>query len=474
MPDNPLVETFRSFERELSWPAFAGVPLGGALSEALHRYLFIYSSAGGHSPPPFSPWLDRVRHARHMTRPRQWRGDPAPLPTGRILVTWFASTPRYNDLIRPILAHLEPGSYAVVHEQPAVSSQLGSGVPSVQWERIVSYDVKAWRTEYDRCRPHWDARLAELCREVELVGGAREFLSLSLMVASQRVFACLGFLERTRPSAVLTEYDRNHLWSCLVLAARHLAIPTATLVHGVMDKDALAFSPVIADSILCWGEMDRAKLRNAGEPDTKIVTAGCPRLTRELSATREEGRRRLRLEADAKVVMYVSTPEPQSPELVELFCAAIDRTDGVVGIVRLHPSERPRAFASSVRRHPSLRFSENAQSTVDEALAAADIVVTAGSGMGSDALVKRRPVIVLNPGTVYRGADLDLVERGGCPHAKNPEQLASVVESMLHDEGMRAEKTVAAEHYASEFCSAYGEDSAHRIASFIKQIARGA
>jgi hypothetical protein len=474
MSDTVLANILREFESELSSPPFFGIPLGAALSEALHRYLFIYSPAGGQRPPPLGRWLSRARVVRHRLRPRQSRPEPSSVPVGRILVTWFACTPRYNELITPILAQLDEQSYAVIHEQAQVASCLQPGVAHVQWEQILQYDVKTWRAEYKRCRPQWDQRLRRLCSRFDLADGTYEYLSLSLMVASQRVSACLGWLERTKPTAVLTEYDRNHLWSCLILAARHLGIPTATLVHGVMDRNALAFSPVVADTVLCWGEMDRAKLLAAGEPPDTIVMAGCPRLTRDLSATREQGRAKLGLDPLDKVVMYVSTPEPQSPELVELFCQGIDRAEGVSALVRLHPSEDLADFESSATRHPHVRFSENAQSTVDEALAAVDLVVTSGSGMGSDALVKGRPVIVLNPGTVYRGADLDLVERGACPHARNPEELASIVVDMLGNEDLRAEKAEGAERYAVEFCAAYGADSARRIASFITQAARRA
>ena len=114
------------------------------------------------------------------------------------------------------------------------------------------------------------------------------------MVASQRVLGCLGFLEAHRPSAILTEYDRNSLWSCLVLAARKLGIPSLTLVHGVIERDAFGFSPVLADHILCWGELDRATLIHAGEASSRVTVAGCPRLSRDLPSPSPEVRQKAR------------------------------------------------------------------------------------------------------------------------------------------------------------------------------------
>ena len=176
--------------------------------------------------------------------------------------------------------------------------------------------------------------------------------------------------------------------------------------------------------------------------------------------------------AAAPVAMYVSTPDPQSPGLVELFCSGIDKADGVVGLVRLHASEKREYFAASATRHPSLRFTANLDATVDEALAAADVVVTCRSGMGSDALVKGRPVVVLNPDTAYRGTDLDLVERGGCPLATTAEELALILAEMLQDGDLRTKSREAGERYAQAFCAAYGTDAARRIAEFVKAMAK--
>ena len=79
-----------------------------------------------------------------------------------------------------------------------------------------------------------------------------------------------------------------------------------------------------------------------------------------------------------------------------------------------------------IARHPMVSFVENRRASVDEALAASDIVVVRASGFGSDALVKRKPVVVLSPDQQPRGHDLDLIEPAGCPHAARRSELAAV------------------------------------------------
>jgi hypothetical protein len=416
-------------------------------------------------------FLNLVRYLRHWLRPRRGHERDAALPKGHILLTWYSSTPRLDDMLLPVLAELADEPCAVVYRHADIESRIPSSVSSIAWGQAVTYGVEAWRQEYRRCRPEWKRRLADIGRRFDLPNGALELLSLNLMLASQRVAGSLEFLERSRPSVVLTEFDRNPLWSCLVLAARRLRIPSVTLVHGVMEQDAIGFSPVLADLIVCWGDLDRGKLINAGEPAEKIIVGGCPRLSRDLSVTRAQGKARLALDPIKPAVMFATSPGRHALELAQLFCAGIECAGAVSGVIRLHPAEESITYAQVAQRHPQVRFLENEEASLDESLAAADVVVVCESGLGSDALVKRRPVIVLNPAATLTGHDWDLVELAGCPHARAPEELADSLAHMLRDPGFREQRAIAAERYVADFCAAYGQDSARGIADIVRRVA---
>jgi len=107
-----------------------------------------------------------------------------------------------------------------------------AGIVHLPYRDVMDFDALAWRREYQRCWPAWRRTIKDACARYAFPEGAFELLALELMVASQRVLGCLRFLEAHRPSVILTEYDRNALWSCLVLAARKLGIPSLTLVHA--------------------------------------------------------------------------------------------------------------------------------------------------------------------------------------------------------------------------------------------------
>ncbi len=457
----------REMEAALSDPLFFGIPLGATLND---RFVTAFVD-GLEDCRRRAKWLRRLLYLRHQIRPKIHRSSGATFPRGRVLVTWSIPSHRYAGLLLPVIERLGGEECAVLHGHDGVAELVPAGIPHLAYVEVMDFDARVWRREYQRCWPSWKRTIKDACARYDFPEGAFELLSLELMVASQRVLGCLQFLEAHGPSAILTEYDRNALWSCLVLAARKIGIPTLTLVHGVIERDAFGFSPVLADHILCWGELDRAKLVDAGEASSRVMVAGCPRLSRELPSRSFEGRRRLGIDHDGSVAMLATSPESIRFELAEAFCSAVEQLPDVAGVVRLHPSEDLASYQAMIARHPTVSFVENGRTSVDEALAAADVVVVRASGFGSDALVKRKPVVVLSPDQKPTGHDLDLIELAGCPHAHDSDELAAVLGRMTRDPAFRAEREVQAEHFVARFCAAFGDESVNITAAAVRAVA---
>ena len=169
------------------------------------------------------------------------------------------------------------------------------------------------------------------------------------------------------------------------------------------------------------------------------------------------------------VVMLATTPERRRLETAESFCLAVEGLASVIGLVRLHPSEGLSTYAEIAKRHPRVRFTTNSESSLDESLAAADIVVVSISGLGSDALIKRKPVVVLSEESAQSGHDWDLVEQAGCPRAQTPGELAHVLSRMLSDKAFREQSQCRAESYVAQLCGAFGQESARQIATFARE-----
>ena len=458
-------KALREIEKELSLPLFFQVPIGSTLFTTLRMFYY-----GLWTENWKIPWLYRLLRLRYWFFPKRNKTPQKLFSKGKILFSLSDATPRLTELVLPILKEFNSEHCVVLCKNDSIIPFIPKNVHSIVWDKVQSYKVKDWRNEYRRCNPEWTVKLKLICHQYELLKGAYEVIKFSLMIYSQQVAGCIAFLEITRPAVIVTDYDRDSNWSCLVLAARLLGVPTVTLVHGNMGEDSIGFSPVLSDKIVSWGVLDREKLIKAGESSDKIIIGGCPRMSRNIFSHRENSRNKLSLDLMKPVVMFVATNEKHNLEFVKLFCHAIEMLGYVSGIVRLHPVEKLASYSAIIDQHHLVKFVENHQVSLDESIASADVVVFHNSGMGSDVLVKRRPLVLLEIDEEPSGLGRDVVTLAGCPHVRTSDELADVLCKILLDNSVREKLVLAAEPYVKSFCYAYGDEAARLTANIIRQL----
>ena len=467
MSRNPTfsVEVVREIESELSEPLFRRVPIGPCLSASIH--ISLYNGGGDWSLK--ERWKNRLRRLKHYMRPRTVRQPQPSIPSSRVLVTWLADTPRVNDLVFPVLDELGPEKSILLCSSEKMLSKTPSGYDAFSFEQMMRYDVAAWRADYQRCRTEWHRRLVALIHKHRLPNGAFDVLALGMMVASQHVAGCQESLPAIRPSAILVEHDRQSNWSCLVLAAKALGIPTYTLMHGVAGKDCVGFHPLLADAVFCWGQLDRGKFLRAGLEPRRALIGGCPRLTRDLTVSPADARRKLGLDPGKPVVM-LGTDNIRLDyrhQIAEAFCKAVQGQTAFSALVRLHPSEIIPDYEEVQKKYPDVRFVTNDVCTLDEALAAADVVVVHCSGLGSDALTKRRLTVVLDVVEAPLGHGQDLIDLAGCPQATSAESLRDILLQLLADTSERRACERAREPFVTGFIAYFGKNAAKQIANAV-------
>jgi len=457
----------REIQELISMTLFFGIPLGSTLNDTLLTHF--WNGRGEWNWKTLL--LNKIRITQHWLYHCQSKKLSFVLPHDHILAAWLSGTSRINGIMQPIIQSLKGDACVVLYGTSNVIPFIPDGVPFIAEDQLWNYSVKEWRAEYRKCRFQWAVQLKSLCRKYEFPVGAFEHLELLLMIASQNIAGSISYLKKNRPAIVLTDADRSFKWSCLVLAARKLGIPTVTLVHGGIDKEATWFSPVLADKIICWGKLDRNKLIAAGERSEKILIGGCPRFSRDLPVVANNNLMKLSLNREIPVVMYATHIERQNFDLVESFCKAVENLDFLLGIVRLHPSENIVNYRAIIEKHPGVKFFENQAATIDESIALVDVVVVHGTTVGSEALLKRVPVVVFDFDADPSELAIDFVNIAGCPHARTPDALADILRKILLNDSYRQKLQMAAENYVNDFCSTYGEESARLTASFIRHAA---
>jgi len=355
IPTQYTPAVLREIERTLSEPLFLGIPIGQTLNDSLVVGLY-------NRRIPFNrqqQWMAYAKICYYTLRIHCPHKDVALPPVRPVLVTCLSGSIRLQELVLPVVEAIGKDRCIVACVGPALSSTI-QGIKDVDWKQAMPRVAQIWQKEYLKCLPQWSKKIRHLCREHRLPKGVYELLTLNMLVSTQIMAGCLALLSHWKPSIIVTEYDRNSYWSCLVLAAKALSIPTATLVHGVMNESAFGYTPILADKILCWGRLQKDTLIGEGETPDKIVVAGCPRITRELPLTGEQARAKIGMDLKKSTIMLATSPIDTEilQKTVSAFCNAAEKAGNWNALVRLHPSEKIANYSNMAKQHPSIHFTK--------------------------------------------------------------------------------------------------------------------
>jgi hypothetical protein len=222
--------------------------------------------------------------------------------------------------------------------------------------------------------------------------------------------------------------------------------------------------------------LDRDLFVESGVKPERIAITGYTRMRREALAVAPERKRTIVGSSAKYTVIFASSPLPfdTKRKLARDFCEAVSLLPDTAALIRLHPSERVSEYAEVSNQYPAVKFLANDACTLDEAVAIADVVAVHVSGFGNDALMKGRPVVVLNsvPGESPNAEDL--ITLGGCPGARTPAELSALLATMITDSAARTAALERAEPYVRNRCAFYGPEAAERVAEVVRSRVHGA
>lgn len=447
------------------------VPLGSTLGD-----VFTINFFNGHrSFGPRTVWADRVRLAIHFARglrPRRASGEETcPSRERRVLATLLDDDARFRDLVLPVVEGLGPENCNVF-----VRRTRGSAAELSEFHCFTStalrpyFDAEAWRRAFLSCYPKWRRRLRSVLDGHDLPRFVAPHLLDAMIHSSQHVAAYHRLLEDLNPAVIVSDFDRNAKFSGLVLAARSRGIPTVTLLHGVINPP-YGYVPLLADVACCWGELSRQQLIDMGTDPERLVVTGYHRGVQGADTDRREARRRVGVSDDRPLVVWISNPiAPQMRKIqARTFCQALSAREEVVPMIRLHPSEDLETYAEELREFPRVQINRAASATVKDILSAADLIVSHNSGLGNDALVAGKPVVVLDAIDAPLGNAAPLIERAGCPRVQSARELEQVVLRVLEDEGWRQELAARAREFVQYQFAALGDEALAKVLGVIRE-----
>jgi hypothetical protein len=455
-------EVLFDLEKRLGEPFFMGVPIGCTLKACLCERFLVSPVA---ALKAFLGWGKFYCFGHRECQPL-----PHMKPR-RALLTWLADTPRLNDLVLPVLTEMGQSECNILGGDSVLRKYVSADVGFCSQNQICKGVIHVWRSEYRRSFCAWNQTLLGWLRDHRLPLLLFPHLAYALAVRSLYICGFYKFLGQVQPSVILTDSEHNHPWSCLILVARRLNIPTIQMMHGVI-YNAYGYSPLLSDVALCWGRQQWEQMISFGTDPSRLVITGCQRLSRENRCNGKEVRRRLGLPLEKPIVMLATNPMPREEwqKLVFTFGDAFLGNDDFIAIVKLHPSEKRNKYRKEISKYPMVRFFESLEWSVEESMAVCDVVVSHNSGLGNDALVFGRPVVLLDVLEEPLNNGQYLADKAGCPIARSANELHHLVNRIISDRDYAQGLHRQAENYVTTwFCSSFGPDASRNVVAEVRK-----
>jgi hypothetical protein len=379
--------------------------------------------------------------------------------------------------LRPFAERLfERGAALVMNDTPLRRALLTAGRPVRRWEEFEPGDLAA-RVEREM------ARIASgFAEALQTAEGRRAFDAAAgnvVAVAGRAIFeSLLGMLARQvalietfellrgalEPRLVVLGCDNNHLERSLVGAARAAGVPSLQLAHGLNPRIRLRFAgemhTVYADHVAVFGDRARRNLVADGNAPERVLVTGAPgwdALYRpEVRVERVEARRRLSLDPDRPVVLFLPSCWQGHSRVfgfnalrfaattAALFRALRTSAPSAQLVIRPHPGERalthlsPAELEAWIRSYEAWVRSEHgidARVVLDrktEVIRAADVALSpCGSSVIPEVMILERPIVLVRG---WEGDDL-YCEADGVLSVE-AEDLAGALGRVLHDDAL--------------------------------------
>lgn len=327
-----------------------------------------------------------------------------------------------------------------------------------------------WRSSYNTVEKELRKTLNVFCRDNALPGFVARRLENRIMEQSQALLAFKNTLEVLKPSYLVVEHDRYSLTSPMVIAAKRLGIPSYTMMHGAVNFQ-FGYLPLLADYLLCWGPRQKSLLESYIGSSDRILISGAPQLSNMQKGDRSTLRSKLSLGRNEHLVILGTNPLTMDlrTKLINLFGASLESNSEFKGLVRLHPSESKTDYLELIEANPHLIFDDGTLLSFEESLSVADLVCIYNSAYGLDAIVKGKPLCILNVSEDHLGQGKDFIEYGSFPEIKRNSDFKLFLKRWLNDSAFQEEVRSYTVKYAAEYCANFGEDAAAKSLAVIRK-----
>lgn len=303
-------------------------------------------------------------------------------------------------------------------------------------------------------------------------------------------------LTKIKPKLLVTENDSVPFEKAVTCVANKLGIQTLVLQHGATSggeagkRDYVdhAFVPLTASYLAVFGDISKNFFLNKGVSEERIFVTGCPRLDSHLKRQHYPNRSsfcdRLEIPKDKKVILYSNTPSNKNiysteyhlrfseiEAILDALIHAVDRIPDAHLVIKMKSRAHQdridfadRHFGIYKRKNVTVIYeTDNA-----DLLHHSDVVVTSWSTMGFEGLLHQKPLITIN--LTGRPDPMPYAEMGAAIGIYQAEDVHSVLDRVLHDEGFRNHNCAQRDAFIRNYLVSHQGDGSHRFVDLVLKL----
>lgn len=319
----------------------------------------------------------------------------------KILFTLTSTKEYCTSLVFPVAARFTGEQLAFIGRDDSIVSKLSEASSYYAFDSFFSnQSALKWLSEINKIWKKLNINISALCDRYSLGEDFYSDLLDKLMTATQYFESCSSVFQKSKPRAVVTEYDRNFHNSILVSAANYFDIPTYTFIHGTIN-DKNAYFPFLAKNIFCWGENQFNTIKSWGVSEDSIIISGNQKIRVSNTDTNKTESIKSRFGFSNKPLITL-TPNPigisDRRKFVEGFCESVemDSDSNYEFCIKLHPSDTKENYIDLMKKHPKIKIFDSDEITFNEMMDTTDIFVIHNSSIGVESLMFGKRVIVLD------------------------------------------------------------------------------
>ena len=456
---------------------FHGIPLSFPLLPAFNQQ---FMEGWTQDARLLSPASQMRQLARQVLFPAMWRarrartGIPQEIPRGGLLVRIEAAEMKKQwSLISGILPHLRKlPVWLLCGDKQVPPHCLSSGFSTMPNDVILDGALAEFSSAYFPRLVRWNRTLRRGLATLGLPPQAAFRFSAVMGETLMAGVQAQAILKETRPKMIVVDCDHHPISVWLIFFAKQLGIPTVTLQHGTL-ADLLFYLPLWADQALIWGEEHARTFSDFGADNDRLHIVGCPRVDSSVLSGADTSRAAAILEIPPgnRVVMLATSRELDVDRfrLARMALDAVHSCPGHTLLIKCHPTEDSAFYRAAFGTEDDVKIVSDSELGLPLALALADVVLTQWSGVTGDAMLKGKPVILLDLGQGLM-SNQKILDAEACLAAHDARGLAALLKEETYSRHRNAPLHERAEAYIRTFYAAHGEEAAQLTAAALQEL----